>query len=595
MDALEASAGVEITKTKELKVRNRSPLSSLSSDEDGLGRVRVKKKLHPTSQTRCGSDKVRYKKLVSRNDTNGSSHEHHRFAEQSTEDKTVVEPQSRSGWKQVERSITVKSRSDVHRLSSLSSGHSIVDNPIDQNTWDTYNDIPISRRSSDEWSDSTKCQDAIIDFAQDSNDEEIREVMMSSGDESSYNGSDSEDDSREDWQVGILQRKHPVSNWKRLHKKATVRDMLSSDRQSSFNEPKILPVGKKSISLSSDENSTTFNASTTSSPPPATALKSKTQRAYIFPPSSNTRFDESDALYPFSPDESISEGVWAQTINDMQSLFSVARKKENSVQNGHFHLPTPKLSQPCPHTVSFIKKSLGQVGVVVVPEAPTSATVGATLTYAITASAAAPLTIVGAAASQIANTARDVFGANNEVTKACQTINRSTKRLTTKFKSEEKTSNVPGTNSTESNQLKGIQMGVRTTWQGIRARPSTGVHVPLTSINQTSSCEDVLDSHSRSPVTLPSSDFVLPVSKAIVTPTNARLHHICSYRPTESTLSSGRFSSLNPSILRYRKVITRTADGQPCQSRIQLRFCRICKKYQVRYTHYSFASPDSSV
>lgn len=461
LSTLESIGGISVTSN--LKVEEAP---GLSDSDNGIGRVRVRRKEQQTYHRVHGSERT----FASR------QRRYHDQKKQRFQEKFAIE---------------------VRRSSSLSSDHSLVNVPIDQRSW---------RGRSESWSDvSEKRRDVVIDFAKDS-DGFSDNIISSGDDESSYEGIESDNELISVKQP--LRRAVPQSIFKTT-------DSRPNEVDPSYETELTASVNRISASSSNREIS-------------------QLPTLHHSSPNSSIFSENEEALYPFPAEESVGGGIWKRVI-DLAHRFPKSSNR----------LPTSRLTvEPlhCPNTFTFIRKSLAQVGVSLDPDNTTvSATVGTTLTCAVAATAAAPMAVVGVAATHLAQRACDVLGVDNEVSRACQTMNRSARQLG-RFKSDE----------TDDEEDESKVMGNDRV--DIRARPN-----------------HIIDSNLTPDL---SYSVPIPPNKNIGGPPKVELS------PNDLNQIAKK-NILDPAVLRYRGIITRTADGHPCQSRIQLRFCRICKKYQV--------------
>lgn len=521
LSVLEASVGVPLTRIRDLKVQDLPSPRSIGADTKGIGRIRIRGK----SSSNKHAERRTYNRVVSEGVVNAQQRETYAFRQ-----KRYHEEKKENAKK---RFAIRRRMNDRQLLNSSSSEQSFVDESPDQKNW---NERQKLRQES--WSDLSQYNndDTVIDFARDSYDEDSsmsNVLMISSADESSYNGDESdEDEIEEELQPQIVETGKDCKN----------------------NEIELISIGKNVQNLS------TTTASSTS------RLMSQPDNNKLLSTSiTNHQADECEGLYLYSSEDLTKINHWRKTIDDLENQFNKKITRKHPSRND--------LHVPCPHPFTFLKKSLGQVGIAVSHDTTASATVGVTLTYAIAASAAVPFAVVGVAATQIANTAIDVLGVDNKVSRACQNITRSARQLTTKLKHDE-----PDDDSLKqiysNDESQGIQFAIDK--KAIRSRPTTFISNTQSASNIQPSSTYTIEATQQSNELFKSDEnnFSVPISSI------AKSHLPLTLSP-----------NLDPPVLRYCGVITRTPDGHPCQSKIQLRFCRVCEKYQpLRTKHCSDCS-----
>lgn len=266
-----------------------------------------------------------------------------------------------------------------------------------------------------------------------------------------------------------------------------------------------------------------------------------------------------------------------------------------------YHLPQMDVKKPeRSRRLVPLQQRLGKLGVPIHPGSSTSATVGTVLTFAA-GTAVAPAVFVSVAASQLVQKARHMpwsWSENCDSTlgRACGSWGNyridpfhtfpaaSGRRFASKVKVDKEEDEESGVGITENVDTDAQRSSIR-----VRAvdQPPDGQTVQQQQRRKVQKPVGLKGSHS--------SDPLAPLPSAFKAESEATVQHCPASSPAFPGKSSAmprndvRIGATTKSLLcplAYRDILGKTKKGRPCQTRVELRFCDTCSKFQPLRTKH---------
>lgn len=261
--------------------------------------------------------------------------------------------------------------------------------------------------------------------------------------------------------------------------------------------------------------------------------------------------------------------------DDVEALYPKAPNTNEILASRHQGTSQAITDRPRP--LLLVKKTLGQAGIPVDSSASASATVGTALTYAVSATAAAPAAAMGYAAAHLAVQARVVLGQQSGVARACETFGRhALNRRKVKVDKTPPDGRLRNSSSSADRLDQAVeQTDVSEMGQHqMRARGGGG-EVEL-----------------RSGLRRPESKPIGAALESVESPSHESQQQ--QQQPTmdmiqQTLLATARLDvevAASDIILSYSQTLSKAKGGTPCQSNVGLRFCRSCLKYQPLRTKH---------